>query len=69
MSCADDLYRTLAGASYAATHIPWARLITFQSGGHGWLGHDTEVKREIVQFLQAATLSNVTGKERNRTKD
>jgi hypothetical protein len=44
-------------------------LVTCQSGGHGWLGHDTEVKREIVQFLQAVTLSNVTGKERNRTKD
>ncbi|MEK6785744.1 MAG: alpha/beta hydrolase [Nitrospirota bacterium] len=69
MSCADDLYRTLAGASYAATHIPGARLVTFQSGGHGWLGHDAEVKREIVQFLRAVTLSNVTGKGRNRTKD
>ena len=69
MSCADDLYRTLAGASYAATHIPGARLVTFQSGGHSWLGHDAEVKREIAQFLQAVTLANVTGKGQNRTKD
>ena len=52
IGCEDDLYRTLAGASYTTQHIPGARLITFQSVGHGWLGHDADVKREISQFLK-----------------
>lgn len=65
ISCEDDLYRTLAGASYVTQHIPGARLVTFQSGGHGWLGHDADVKREISQFLQAVTLSNATGEGRS----
>ena len=52
ISAADDLYGTLAGAKYAADHIPNARLVAYPSGGHVWLGHDAEVTDEILRFLR-----------------
>jgi len=63
ISFEDDLYRTLAAAAYVSRHIPGARLVAFPSGGHGWLGHDQEVKSEIARFLVTVTQSGGMGRE------
>ena len=52
LSAADDLYRTLSVAQYAATVIPHARLIEFETGGHFLLGHDAEVWPAVASFLR-----------------
>lgn len=51
ISVEDDLYGTFANAQYTAKHVPKARLVTYPSGGHVWLGHDAEIREEIVGFL------------------
>lgn len=57
ISAEDDLYRTAAGARYAAQKIPGAQLILFPTGGHAWLGHDAVVRKEVIAFLRKATSS------------
>ena len=56
VSAEDDLYGTLAGAKYAAEHIPGARLIVYPTGGHAWLGRNNDLLVEVVDFLR--TVSN-----------
>jgi 2-hydroxy-6-oxonona-2,4-dienedioate hydrolase len=51
---ADCLYGTWEGARHSADHIPGARFVGFPTGGHLWVGHDAEVRNEIVSFLQTA---------------
>jgi pimeloyl-ACP methyl ester carboxylesterase len=55
ISAKDDLYGTEGGAKYVAERIPGAGLIVFPTGGHAWLGHDAEVRDELVTFLRGAT--------------
>jgi pimeloyl-ACP methyl ester carboxylesterase len=45
-------------AVQAAARIPGAKLASIQSGGHWFLGHDAEVRREIGVFVQEATVSD-----------
>jgi 2-hydroxy-6-oxonona-2,4-dienedioate hydrolase len=47
----DDWYGTFAGAQYTASQIPRAQFVSYDSGGHMWIGHDNEVLSEIVAFL------------------
>jgi 2-hydroxy-6-oxonona-2,4-dienedioate hydrolase len=47
----DDLFGTLQSAEYAATQIPGARLVVYDSGGHLLVGHGPEVRAEIRDFL------------------
>jgi pimeloyl-ACP methyl ester carboxylesterase len=54
ISAEDDLYRTLAGARYAAERIPGARLVVYRTGGHALLGHHADVTREIVTLFRSA---------------
>jgi 2-hydroxy-6-oxonona-2,4-dienedioate hydrolase len=54
ISARDDLYRTDGGARHAAQRIPGARLVLYETGGHAWLGHDAELRTELVGFLRAA---------------
>jgi pimeloyl-ACP methyl ester carboxylesterase len=51
ISARDDLYGTYAGAAYTAAQIPGAKFIGFDHGGHTWVGHDAEVRSEIVKLL------------------
>jgi pimeloyl-ACP methyl ester carboxylesterase len=51
ISAADDLYGTYRGARYSADHIPGARFVGFQTGGHLLLGHWTETSEEVSGFL------------------
>lgn len=52
ISARDDRYGTYASAEYTAGQIPGAKFIGFERGGHTWVGHDAEVRSEIVKLLQ-----------------
>lgn len=52
LSVADDLFGTFDGARYSAQHIPGARFIGYDSGGHVWVGRQGEVVSEIAAFLK-----------------
>ncbi|HKE90557.1 MAG TPA: alpha/beta hydrolase [Gemmatimonadales bacterium] len=54
ISAQDCLYQTFAGSQYSAEHIPGARFIGYQSGGHLLVGHQQEITAEVVTFLRAA---------------
>ena len=51
ISARDDRYGTFASAAYTAGQIAGARFIGFDRGGHTWVGHDDEVRAEIVKLL------------------
>jgi pimeloyl-ACP methyl ester carboxylesterase len=48
---ADCLFGTYAPARYTAEHIPGARFIGYETGGHLWVGHHREIVHEIAAFL------------------
>lgn len=50
----DDLFNTWPSAEYAAAHIPGARLIVYERGGHLLVGHGEAVRKEIADFLAEA---------------
>lgn len=52
VSMEDDLYRTAEPARLIATTIPGARLLTYPTGGHVWVGHDAELFTEIDAFIR-----------------
>ena len=52
ISSADDGFGTYETARYSAEHIPGARFIGFESGGHLWVGHHREVLAEIAAFVK-----------------
>ena len=56
-SARDDGYRTFSGAKYTAEHIPGARFIGYETGGHMLVGHDAEFHREMLEFLEHARLA------------
>ena len=51
ISTRDDGYGTYASAQYTASRIAGAKFIGFDEGGHTWVGHDDEVRAEIVKLL------------------
>jgi len=51
VSTRDDGYGTYASAQYTASRIAGARFIGFDKGGHTWVGHDDEIKAEILRLL------------------
>lgn len=51
ISARDDGYGTYASAHYTASRIPGAKFIGFDQGGHTWVGHDAEVRSEIVKLV------------------
>jgi pimeloyl-ACP methyl ester carboxylesterase len=51
-SVQDDLYGTFAGAQYTAQHIPGARFVGYERGGHLWVGHWAELLGEFEAFTQ-----------------
>jgi 2-hydroxy-6-oxonona-2,4-dienedioate hydrolase len=51
ISARDDRYGTYASAQYTAGQIAGAKFISFDQGGHTWVGHDDEVLAEIVKLL------------------
>lgn len=53
LSAADDLYGTYEMGRYTADHIPGARFVGYDSGGHLLVGHEAESTAEILAFLRA----------------
>ena len=51
ISTRDDGYGTYASAQYTASRIAGAKFIGFEKGGHVLVGHDEEVRTEIVKLL------------------
>lgn len=50
VSVRDDLYGTFAGAQYTAQHIPGARFLGYEQGGHLWVGHHEALLDELISF-------------------
>jgi 2-hydroxy-6-oxonona-2,4-dienedioate hydrolase len=51
ISARDDGYGTYASARYTTSQIARARFIGFEHGGHTFVGHDDEVRAEILKLL------------------
>jgi len=57
VSAEDDLFNTLPAAKFAASSIPGAKLVAYDTGGHLLVGHGEEVKKVVSDFLaQAGTM-------------
>lgn len=54
ISAEDDRFGTAGTARVIASRVPSARLKIFPSGGHIWLGHESEVASEIAGFASGA---------------
>jgi pimeloyl-ACP methyl ester carboxylesterase len=54
ISLEDDRFETLAAARHIAAGVAGARLITYPTGGHIWVGRDAELMGEIDAFLRAS---------------
>jgi pimeloyl-ACP methyl ester carboxylesterase len=52
ISLRDDLYGTFTGAEYTAEHIPGARFVGYERGGHVFLDQHEAVLRETMAFLR-----------------
>lgn len=52
ISLDDDRFGTLDGARHIVEEVPGARLVTWPSGGHVWVGHDEDLFAEIDAFLR-----------------
>ena len=52
ISFTDDRFGTYDGPRYTAEHIPGARFIGYDSGGHVWVGHQKDLTNEIAGFLR-----------------
>jgi len=52
ISLEDDRFDTIAAARYMAAEVPGARLVTWPTGGHIWIGHDADVASAIDEFLK-----------------
>lgn len=51
ISIRDDGYGTYASAQYTASQIAGSKFVSFETGGHTWVGHDAEIQAEILQLL------------------
>ena len=56
VSVEDDLFGTFAAAVHIAQSVTGARLVSFPTGGHVFVGRESAVFAEIISFL-AGTLS------------
>ena len=54
VSVRDDLFGTYASAQYTAQHIPGARFVGYDRGGHVWLGHHREIIDATAALVHGA---------------
>lgn len=54
LSCEDDLFGTAENARQLSTRIADARLVIYPTGGHIWLGHDSDIAAQIAGFVRPA---------------
>ena len=50
-SARDDLFNTLPAAEFAAAHIPKAKLVVYENGGHLLVGRQQEVRAVVRDFV------------------
>ena len=48
----DDLFNTAPAAEFAASVIPQAKLVQFETGGHLLVGRQDEVRQQFKEFLK-----------------
>jgi len=53
ISLADDLYGTYEPARYTAALVPNGRFVGYATGGHLWVGHQSDVVDTVTQFLRS----------------
>ena len=53
ISIRDDGYGTFASAQHTANCIAGSKFIGFDHGGHVWVGHDDEVRAEMLKLLSS----------------
>ena len=54
ISARDDGFGTYAAAHYTASHIPGARFVGFDTGGHLLVGHGQAVHAAILRLVQTS---------------
>ena len=52
ISVEDDRFGTFEAARHIAATVPGARLVSYPTGGHVWVGHDDELFEAVHQFVQ-----------------
>lgn len=52
ISLEDDRFGTCDAARHLATEVKGAKLVTYPTGGHVWVGHDAELFGEVDRFLE-----------------
>ena len=60
ISAEDDLFGTFKGGRYTAEHIPLARFVGYPTGGHLLVGHGSDVRRELAEFLRPKSAAPVS---------
>jgi 2-hydroxy-6-oxonona-2,4-dienedioate hydrolase len=55
ISVRDDGFGMYERASYTAANVPGARLVTYEKGGHFWVGHHAPLLAELKAFLERHT--------------
>ena len=58
ISARDDLFNTLPAAKFAASKIPDAKLVVYDTGGHLLVGHEHDVRDTVSKFLDRAGLTS-----------
>ena len=58
----NDGFRTLAGASYTAEHIPGSRFVSYARGGHLLVGHESEVSAMADEWIREAAGMEFSGR-------
>lgn len=51
LSLEDDRFQTLDAARHIAASVPSARLVSYPTGGHVWVGRNGEVFADVDRFL------------------
>jgi hypothetical protein len=54
----DDGFRTFACAAYIASWIVNAKFIGYEQGGRLWVGHEKEIRQEILKLLGQAPVGS-----------
>lgn len=56
ISLEDDRFGTIAAARYLAAMVPGARLVSYPTGGHVFVGHNADVFAEVDGFLKSVAV-------------
>jgi len=57
----DDLYGMYAGARYTAEHIHSARFVSYDHGGHLWVGHQDALMEAVASFARQCSQATAVG--------